>query len=101
MHSSSAAQGLWLGLKSKVQMAKRVVEHKVSVSHVADDVISLKRQQKAIKFLQAVSIADKYDATEGELFQGQCSVPRLKNKVAQGHSNFQTDWPVKFSGQSV
>ena len=73
MHSSSMARGRWLGLKSKVEMMKRSQRPKVSVGHVANDIISLKRQQKAIKFLQAAYIADRYDVSEGELYQGQCS----------------------------
>ena len=71
IHSSSVAQGRWLGLKSKMEI-KQGRRPKVSIGHVADDIISLKRQQKAIKFLQAAYIADQYDAPEGELFQGHC-----------------------------
>ena len=54
-----------------MRIIKNGYEPKVSVTQVADDIINLKRQQKAVKFLQASYIADRYDVGGTQLYDGK------------------------------
>ncbi|XP_076435335.1 fatty acid synthase-like [Babylonia areolata] len=83
---NSQARGRWLGLKSKLEQGRLSDKAKVSVSHVAQDVISLRRQQKAVAFLQAAHIAEEYEVTGGYRFEGNIHLMRIQSTPKHCHS---------------